>query len=337
MRCLARSSLSSVFMNRLISFPGALKSLEVLSCFGIQISLQTVTMLQGCSCLPEEGIEPYLDELVKNGVLSKEVSLSFLVFSHDLIQQHIYENIPSEERQSMHLEIGTHLGSVLSLDSLLDAPFSRVARQYPLITAAVNQVNSSGLSCGTHLRLRFAQWNALAGKQSWDRSNCDAGLNYFKFGISFLGDAAWQNESQSDLCRLLHEGAAACSFTLGENEACLRYASDIITNAAFDVSLVGQFFYIRSLETLGRFSEGLNHGLGVFQKLGFHLPTGLSPQDKMSILERTRDAIYNRTFEELTEPNQHMTTPTRNVYKLMDACFVSAVRIGSYSMIFVSP
>ena len=233
----------------------------------------------------------------------------------------------------MHLEIGTHLGSVLSLDSLLDAPFSRVARQYPLITAAVNQVNSSGLSCGTHQRLRFAQWNALAGKQSWDRSNCDAGLNYFKFGISFLGDAAWQNESQSDLCRLLHEGAAACSFTLGENEACLRYASDIITNAAFDVSLVGQFFYIRSLETLGRFSEGLNHGLGVFQKLGFEFPSGLSPQDTIIILERTKKAIYSRTFDELTEPHHHMPTLTHYVYKLMDACFVSANRIGSFSIL----
>ena len=316
--------------NRLIAFPGALKSLEVLSCFGIQISLQTVRMLQGCNCLPEEGIEPYLDELVEKGVLSREVPLSFLVFSHDLIQQHIYENMPSEERQSLHLEIGTHLGLVLSLDSLLGAPFSRVAPQYPLIAAAVNQVNSSGLTCDTHERLRFAQWNALAGKQSWDRSNCDAGLNYFKFGISFLGDAAWQNESQNELCRLLHEGAAACSFTLGENQACLRFASDIITNAAFDVSLVGHYLYIRSLETLGRFSDGLNHGLGVFQKLGFHSPTELSRQAMMSTLERTKEAVYSKTFEELTNPHQHMPTPTRNVYKLLDACMVSANRIGSY-------
>ena len=42
-----------------------------------------------------------------------------VLFSHDLIQQHVYENVPIEERRRLHLDLGTYIASKISLDALL--------------------------------------------------------------------------------------------------------------------------------------------------------------------------------------------------------------------------
>ena len=42
-----------------------------------------------------------------------------VLFSHDLIQQHVYENVPIKEQRQLHLDIGTYILSQILLDSLL--------------------------------------------------------------------------------------------------------------------------------------------------------------------------------------------------------------------------
>ena len=38
------------------------------------------------------------------------------MFAHDLIQQHVYENIPVEERQQLQYDIALCLGSMTELE-----------------------------------------------------------------------------------------------------------------------------------------------------------------------------------------------------------------------------
>ena len=62
---------------------------------------------------PQGGFGLYLRNLCDQGII--EVISTLVVFTHDLIQEQVYEIIPLKERQQLHCEIGIFLGSKTSL------------------------------------------------------------------------------------------------------------------------------------------------------------------------------------------------------------------------------
>ena len=106
-----------------------------------------------------------------------------IAFSHDLIQQYLHDNIPMDERQQLHLDIGVFLGSKtvldassekLSIEGGLDSLYfsdgsshsDQSVEESTLISIATDQINAAGAAFirdGAQLS-RFAGWFLHAGE-----------------------------------------------------------------------------------------------------------------------------------------------------------------------------
>ena len=117
----------------------ALKSLRVLSCFGVQIPISLLKLLGESSCSPEGGIESFLPGLVERCVI--EVRGSSVYFCHDLIQQGVHESCDLEERQMLHLSIGNHIASKIGLES----SFLDKSVEVSLSELELDESNSNGI------------------------------------------------------------------------------------------------------------------------------------------------------------------------------------------------
>ena len=128
------------------------------------------------------------------------------MWAHDLILQSIYESMDLDQRQELHLNLGTYLGVAASNDTSLSlargmATLQLNERQFysgksissPLIAIACEQINQAGKHVvDSNQKLKFAEWNLLAGQKSSRRSNFSAAFHYFSNGITFLdGEESW--------------------------------------------------------------------------------------------------------------------------------------------------
>ena len=318
-----------------------LQSLRVLSCFGVQIPLSLVKLFDGCTLhTPERGIEPFLPGLASKGVV--EVIGPSVFFSHDLIQQHVYESIPVEERRQLHLGIGTYIAKKIGLDSVLqtESVESRVEElnlgwqnggkteetpSYPLVAIATNQINyASPQSVSDHShQIRFAGWNLYAGKSAAERSNFQAALYHYKSGISFMGDNLWVDETHQ-LCHDLHEGAAFALFGLGDHSLAAQQATLVIDHVQFEDSLAMQYILLRSFDGLGQYHRGVSVGLELLRKLQFDIPSDPSPSSVMNAMRETGDVLSAHSFNQLTSRHQFVGIKKRNVFKIVESlipCF----------------
>ena len=79
--------------------PKDLQNLRILSCLGIQSSMSLIKLIDTSSIVPPGGIQGSLNGLLERGIL--KMLGQAVVFSHDLIQQHLYESTPADKRKQM--------------------------------------------------------------------------------------------------------------------------------------------------------------------------------------------------------------------------------------------
>jgi len=278
-------SVASLIVSNLNSLnPGELPSLRVLSCFGIQVQLSMVARLKD-KC-PYGGVEAHLKSLIEGGVV--EMKDSSVVFTHDLIQQAVYDNIPAEQRRQLHLNIGLCLGMKASLDhhsmvgQLEEMDFNRLSFETSsnvesqeintIISFAANQVNHvDPTSIERSQRIRFARWNMVAAVVFAKGFNFGASAHYCRKGIGLLYDCLWSEETY-DLCRGLHEGAASALLFLGDSSDAQKYANILIDKLSFADSLAAQYVVLRSWEQMGKYEEQVAKGLTVLRGLNLDIP-----------------------------------------------------------------
>ena len=274
---------SLIVSNLSLLKPRPLRCLMILSCLGMQSDLSLIRILdrESPSTLsPQGGIESFLPGLVERGVLDMPGHSSSVVFSHDLIQQHIYDSIPEEERRMLHYGIGTFLGSMTTLDStshkssiegcvdqlyLSDASSTTnsMAKPLSLVFIAADQINAAGPEfIREHAQqTRFAGWNLHTANKAAEASNFQAALYHYGNGIDYLRGGLWLGDSTYQLCKELHEGAVIASFALGDAAGVERFANAIINNVPFEDSLVAQTLLIRSMKSSGNYAETIARGM----------------------------------------------------------------------------
>ena len=161
--------------------PEELRTVRILACLGMQSELSLIKLIDTSSIAPPGGgMGSSLAGLLEKGIL--KISGQLVVFSHDLIQQYLYD-IPFDERSKIHLDIGVFLGAKTSLDESTEKSsieggldslnFSdgsshsdQSANELTLISIAVNQINAAGrefINEGRQLT-RFAGWFLHAGE-----------------------------------------------------------------------------------------------------------------------------------------------------------------------------
>ena len=341
-------SVASLIVSKLTSLPvGELQCLRIISCFGIQVQSDLLELLEGFRLAPQGGFKPHLRNLVDQGIIEIVGYSTIVVFSHDLIQEQVYEGIPVKERQQLHSDIGISLGSKTSLDvscehKTIDAAIEQLYLSdvsdnedsfidvSSLVSIATSQINNAGpeFFADRTQHTRFASWNLRAGKDAAEHSSFRAALHYYKHGIAFLGDALWLEDTY-ELCLKLYEGASFSSSALGEISQISMYANDIINNVNFEDSLVAEHLLISSLSVSGQYKEAVARGLAVLRQLKFDIPATPSPMVVMQTMNQTeREAsVYN--FSQIADFQRRVDPKTRNVMKLVDAISAACYQIAS--------
>jgi len=357
-------SVASLIVSNLSSLQAeALQSLRVLSCFGVQIPLSMIELLTGSACVPRGGMESYLPGLVEGGVV--EMAGPSVLFSHDLIQQHVYENVPVEERRRLHLDIGTYISSQISLDSslvnaaksaeagvldlnLLDESSSDNVQEspisspsYQLVAIATNQINVAGPESVSNRteQIRFAGWNLRAGNDAAQRSNFQAALYFYESGIAFLGgeekDGLWLEDSHR-LCHMLHEGSATAYFAVGDHWNAVKFANLVIGNVPLHESLMVQYHLIRALDNSGRYSDAVTNGLNLLRSLKIDIPSEPTLSAAMRAMADTGRAVSAYTFDQITNTHHIVDEKKRNVLRCTAALLISFFRSAQRYLPFIS-
>jgi len=327
------------------------QALRVLACLLGQSELALLRLLDSSMDIaPRGGFEPCLRGLVDKGII--ESTEKVVSFTHDLIQQQVYDSIPKHERHQLHYDIGTFLGDTDNLDekdsleSILDNLDLTSDMSEPccsgrelftsslgsVIFIATEQINLAGPQfIRDHAnRVRFAQWNLYAGKKAAEHSSFQIAANHYVKGIEFLQDDAWKPDTRR-LCQDLTEGAANSFFALGNLILSQQHAVQIIENVQFEDSIKAQFILIRSFNGSFRHSEAIARGIAVFRTLGIDIPTSPGPATMIGAMKGTSKLLSQYSVDQIVDMAQteSIDSRTRNIVKISEALMFSCYRESS--------
>ncbi len=328
--------------------PEVLQTLRLLSCFGYHTDIDVLDLLDASCVTPVDGIRTSLKYLSDIGFV--ELAGGLVTFTHDLIQQHVYESIELEQRRTFHIEIGLFLGwkastspmysdatplegAVRKLYIVESKSLGSVISERSLLSIATDHINLAGPeSVEQSERKSFACWNLDVGKEL--SASCDFGcaLHYYEKGMAFIVDEGWVEEcdiNQRYLCLDLYEGAAEAASAIRNDAKVECYANTIIRNVSFENSLPAWITLMSSLESSGRHLEIIDKGITLIRLLGIDIPPPPpSPTAVMESMATTTIFVSQYDIRIITDMNQSKTDRhQRNVLRLFDA-----ITVASYSM-----
>lgn len=341
--------------------PNVLQSLRILSCFGYNIDVAILGLLDTSCIVPFGGIRNPLRHLVDIGMI--EMAGGLVSFTHDLIQQHVYEGIALPQRQNLHFGIGVFLGSKTTfnvaatgpgIDSLefgIDRMYiseskidgDLIISERSLLSIATDQINCAGpeFIIDKKQRILFARWNLQVGKELSATSNFRCALHYYKKGVQFIGQDVWihSNEiGEQELCLDLYEGAAAASSATSNLVMVEYYANIIFRNVPFEISLPAWVILIVSLESSGKYAEILEKGVNLLRRLNLKIPgSPPNPKEIKDSLVATMQIASQFRIEHIKTSNQSRgilnrdkrNNHNRNLFKIFDAIVLATYNVSS--------
>jgi AAA ATPase-like protein len=243
--------------------PEAVAVLRVAAVIGREFDLH---LLQRTSRLTPAGLLAVLQEAAAVGVIAElPPAPRRYAFSHELVRETLYDDLPAAQRLELHQEVGRLLESAYADD--LDPHLSEIARHLYLAAplgdadSALEYLVRAGdraaallayEEAAVHYR-RALELLALVGPGSGERR---AGL------LLRLGDAQWRSGDGAE-ARTTFEGAIEASRRLGSGELLARAALGYVT------ALGGFLLY-------ARFDVG-GSGVGLLEEALAALPAGDSP------------------------------------------------------------
>ncbi len=329
--------------------PDTLHTLRILACFGFHTDQAVLDILDTSCVAPSGGFRSSIQKLVDVGVI--EVAGGLVSFTHDLIQQNVYEDFELHQRQNLHYDIGVFLGAKVfanltctemeSLEIGFDQMYisesksdgESVISERSLLSIATDHINSVGpdFIVGQPQKELFSKWNLLVGKEMANISNFGSALHYYEEGIRFIGDGVWLDEytNGKKLCFGLYEGAAAAALATRKGPLVEYYTSVIFQNASFENSLPSWIILMLSLESSGRYEEVLERGINLFRRLGFCVPPP-SPSEIIESLSCTSKMASSFEISEIVDSHHHqIDNHKRNLFKIHNALIISTYALSS--------
>jgi predicted ATPase len=168
------------------------RMLHILSCFGIKIIEAVVKILDTF----EAGISTAVDTFIEQGIIDRDGHM--IIFTHDLIQQAVYENMDLHQRKSLHLDIGKFMcrQSEKSLSSCMGTlQLQNGVSLRVLECIACDQIAFAGPETVNDMQSLSERFLSV-GLQCSQRFNYRAATYYFVKGIEFLGEDCWSEDLQ---------------------------------------------------------------------------------------------------------------------------------------------
>lgn len=187
--------------------------LKVAACLGSKFNAQVIDKIKK-------------DDEIEDTFLQECIDLGFLrmlgdtcVWQHDQIQQAAYDLIPSSNRDSFHLMIGSRLFMATSASEMKNLLFSIVD----------NMNMGQSLISEQERKDELAELNLDAGEKALRQSAFESCSKYILTGLSLLGQDSWQ--TKYDLTLKLHEAASEALFVTGDHAQLLQLTSAPLAKA----------------------------------------------------------------------------------------------------------
>eukprot|EP00581_Thalassiosira_minuscula_P019454 CAMPEP_0183717322 /NCGR_PEP_ID=MMETSP0737-20130205/10966_1 /TAXON_ID=385413 /ORGANISM="Thalassiosira miniscula, Strain CCMP1093" /LENGTH=1413 /DNA_ID=CAMNT_0025946739 /DNA_START=71 /DNA_END=4310 /DNA_ORIENTATION=+ len=293
--------------------------LQMLSCFGVQTNVSLLEVLENF----QTGIMPSLREFIRRGIIDQAGPI--LMFTHDLIQQAVYEGMDLDARQSLHLRLGIYLGDMGMKDISTvtgrskQAFFAGNLAIVDLVTLACDQINRAGVDAvdDQSQKLIFSKWNLSSGKKMANESNFPAALYYFENGISFLGENSWQKDHK--LCSSLYHDAVSAAFRVGQFDTVSELATEILEQEQpYEDTIEIQGFVLRSLLSEYKFEEWWSKGLHILGRLKIGIDTSATDEMVRCRMAHTDFAASRYTVDDIVSLcNKANGGASYNVLKIM--------------------
>jgi predicted ATPase len=227
-----------------------------LSCFGASVdsafvkTLETAlgrNLLNGLDVATAEGLLDKTDDQYR--------------FSHDRIQQAVYETMDFLDRCRFHFTYGMAL-----------VPLADGEDGDRILLTAANQLNLAGPEAveNKSQNVVVASLNLRAGKKAMGMSDFRAAYSYFDKGISFLRKKHW--EEHYSLSLELFNLAAKCALTNGDIVTLKLLSQQVLRmSRSFEDKLDVMYLATCSLAFSSQLPESIEKGLSVLSKLGIDL------------------------------------------------------------------
>mmetsp|Transcript_26892 Transcript_26892/g.57652 ORF Transcript_26892/g.57652 Transcript_26892/m.57652 type:complete len:1336 (+) Transcript_26892:116-4123(+) len=281
-----------------------IETLKAVSCFGCQINVSTIELLDLGQFVPD--MPKALGLAVKEGILNKAGPL--FAFSHDLLRETTYSLIPIDERKLLHKKIGL---------SVVQDP--EVADNAELCTLFVDQINIckdvDGILSPVE-RAFFARLNLAAGKHSIAASSYEQARGYFEAGISLLHTNPW--DIQYDLCLELYEMSVVVSFMDGKVETVSSRLDVIFSNAkSFDDALNSRALSAKFLASQEQHAEAVHGVLDILLHLGEEFPKEVCLSHVIGEVKATQRFLKDITKEKILNLPTMQDVEKLNAMKFM--------------------
>jgi len=320
--------------------PKMMFGLKVAACLGSKFNAQVIDKIKK----DDEIEDTFLQECINLGFL--RMSGDTCVWQHDQIQQAAYDLIPSSNRDSFHLMIGSRLFMATSASEMKNLLFSIVD----------NMNLGQSLITEQERKDELAELNLDAGEKALRQSAFESCSKYILTGLSLLGQDSWK--TKYDLTLKLHEAASEALFVTGDHAQLLQLTSAPLAKArSFEDklniynnlvrSLAGKFVFLNhvqvclnqillvvdsiwtypnsSLIASAQYDEGIKACAGILSQLGEVIPTDVSAEFYATELNGILSFLNGKTREEL------VTLPMMtDIRKLVRACTILSMFTSTY-------
>ena len=238
-------------------------------------------------------LEKVLDKAVEKMLIERTSVEGRYKFSHDRMQQCLYEMVSPEEQDFVHFLIGSVVWK-----SILRTPGQAESRLYFLAAEHMNRAKVRIEDERTKLAL--ANLNRQAGKLAANKSAFLPGIEYIQEGISLLDPEVRWDPANYDLSLDLHSTLAELENSLGRFTESEAVAQHVLQNA---VSLRDKLRGYRALVVAkggqARYMESVAVGIDVLRQLGEPFPRHATLVHVGVELAKTMVAVAQKSEEEL--------------------------------------
>jgi len=238
--------------------------LKLLSCIGSVCAESTLRLLindidhctkeSKTTSDKESDIFPSLKVAIDEGLVNKEGSSYH--FTHDQVQSVAYSLIPRDERDLLHLQIGSII--------LKNMPNHERGN---IFFVAMNQLNRGKLVMEDGMKEWVAELNLKAGREAISLSAFRNSASFFEAGISLLGSSCWDKNYKLSL--QLHNFYAEVEFCNGHFDEVNRVTKIIIEQAkSFSDKTRAYLTFIKTLGAQRNLNNAAEVALAALGDLG---------------------------------------------------------------------
>jgi predicted ATPase len=235
------------------------ENIKVAACLGSKLNEDILVRLFSGK---EAAVSAFIDDAASHHLLSYNEHRKAWCFSHDYIQEKVYETIPSNERHVYHYRIGRKLWREFAMDELTDFLFLVVGQLL------------LGMECIKDQRERVAVAKLClgAGVRAFQLSNFQSSFTYLKSGITLLPEEAWDDEY--DLMMNLHNTAAEVANSLGMFTDVHTLVTESLKHSkSYEDTYRANATQLQALGRCGKLEEAIQSGMDILTDLGEKLPT----------------------------------------------------------------